>query len=68
MELERLAERYRTKYGLDFLENLELIRERGEDAMLDSLRKRYACERCGGLKSIHSGKCFECDDIKSWKD
>ena len=66
--LEDLAERYRTKYGLDFLENLSLIQRDGEDALLDGLNGRYACERCGGLRSIHSGKCFECDELNSWKD
>lgn len=66
--LERAAESYRTKYGLDFVENLALIRDRGEDVLLGALEERYACERCGDLRSIHSGKCFACDDISSWKD
>lgn len=35
-------------------------------ASLDVLKGRYACERCGGLRSIHSGKCFTCDNISSW--
>jgi hypothetical protein len=66
--LEHLAQGYRTRYGEDFLENLALVRDQGEEALLETLRDRYACERCGGLKSIHSGKCFVCDDVKSWKD
>jgi hypothetical protein len=66
--LEHLATMYRTKYGLDFLQNLELIRDQGEDALLDALHDRYACRQCGGLRSVHSGKCFACDDIHSWKD
>lgn len=66
--LEHLAEGYRTKYGEDVLQNLALIQGQGEDALLDALNQRYACERCGGLRSVHSGKCFQCDDIKSWKD
>jgi hypothetical protein len=66
--LEHVAERYRTKYGLDFLQNLALVQTQGEDALLAALHERYACERCGGLRSVHSGKCFACDEIKSWKD
>jgi hypothetical protein len=66
--LEHLSESYRTKYGLDFIENLELIQGQGEGALLDILLERYACEHCGGLRSIHSGKCFACDEIRSWKD
>lgn len=67
-QLESLGDRYRTKYGLDILQNLELIRDQGEEALLAALKERFACERCGGLKSIHSGKCFACDEIRSWKD
>ena len=67
-QLEHLSARYRTKYGLDFLQNLDLIQAQGEEALLHSLNIRFACEHCGSLRSIHSGKCFACDDIKSWKD
>jgi hypothetical protein len=66
--LQRLAEGYRRKYRLDFLQNLELILDQGEDALLQTLRDRYACERCGALRSVHSGKCYHCDEIHSWKD
>lgn len=66
--LEQLSSRYRTRYGLDFLQNLELVQGQGEEALLDALSDRYGCEQCGGLKSIHSGKCFTCDEIRSWKD
>jgi len=39
-------------------------------AFNDAIRyvKKYKCPKCEGLKSTHSGKCFACDDIKSWKD
>ena len=66
--LGHLAERYRTKYGLDFLSNLELIRDQNEDVLLDALKDCHTCERCGGLRSVHSGKCFVCDEVHSWKD
>jgi Protein of unknown function (DUF3795) len=66
--LEHLSTRYRTRYGLDFLENQAFLRDRGEQALLDALKERYACEHCGGLRSIHSGMCFSCDDIHSWRD
>jgi len=67
-ELEHISNRYRTRYGLDFLESLALARDQGEDALLDELEARFACQHCGGLRSIHSGKCFACDEIKSWKE
>lgn len=66
--LEHVAAGYRAKYGLDFVHNLELIRDQGEEALLDALHDRFACRSCGELTSVHSGKCFVCDEIHSWKD
>ncbi len=66
--LEHISERYRTQYGMSFLHNLELIRDQGEDALLAEIKQCFACEQCGGMKSIHNGKCFACDEIHSWKD
>jgi hypothetical protein len=53
---------------MSFLENLNLIRDRGENALLKTLTERFACEKCGELTSIHSGKCFRCDAVNSWRD
>jgi hypothetical protein len=59
---------YRDKYGMSPLENLEIIHTQGEGALLDALSERYSCKKCGELRSIHSGKCYVCDDIKGWRD
>ena len=66
--LEHIDERYRRNYGMSFIDNLELIRSRGEKALLNALRDRLSCPKCGALKSVHSGKCFGCDEIRSWRD
>ncbi len=65
--LAHISERYRINYGMSFIENLNLIRSRGESALWKALRERFACPKCGDLKSIHNGKCFGCDEIKSWR-
>jgi hypothetical protein len=66
--LAHIDERYRTNYRMSFIENLNLIKSRGENALLTALQDRFACPKCGDLKSVHSGKCFGCDDVKSWRD
>ena len=53
---------------MGLLENLDLIRTQGESALLDVLKERFVCKKCGELRSVHSGKCYVCDGIKGWKD
>jgi len=67
---ERLAKidrRYRTTYGMSFLENLEVIRQHGAAAFVRIQQRRFGCPRCGGLRSVHNGKCFGCDPVRSWR-
>ena len=66
--LLHLDERYRDNYGMSLIENLEIIRRRGSKALLASIGTRYSCRRCGELISVHNGKCFVCDTIRSWKE
>lgn len=66
--LQHLDRRYRTRYDMSFIQNLIEIRDTGEAVLLRRLHKRFACERCGGLRSIHNNKCFACDPVTSWKE
>lgn len=65
--LKKIDERYRTNYGVSFIENLKEIKKKGVDSFLRNQEKTFACERCGGVKSIHNRKCYSCDSITSWK-
>ena len=65
--LKKIDNRYRTTYNMSFIENLELIKDRGEQAFLKLQQKRFGCDRCGALTSIHNGKCYVCDKIVRWK-
>ena len=53
--LEQLSKCYHTQYRLYFLENLAVIQEHGELALLDALNERHACQDCGELRSIQTG-------------
>jgi hypothetical protein len=59
--LRGLDGRYRARFRTSPVENLERIRDRGMRSFLASQRRRWRCERCGGLISVHNGLCFSCD-------
>lgn len=64
--LEHLDERYRKKYGMSMIENLNEIKKTGLINFIKN-QKKYECQKCGNLISIHNKKCFVCDQIISWK-
>ena len=65
--LSKIDERYRTRYNTSFIANLKQIRDAGIDIFLADQRERYRCPRCGGVLSIHSGKCYACDQVDTWR-
>ncbi len=58
--LKRLDARYRTKYRMSMLENLQVIREAGVEAFVVSEQERWACPGCGGLQCVHTPECVYC--------
>ncbi len=58
--LRRLDKRYRSKYRMSMLENLETIRESGIEAFVESERKRWVCPECGGTQCVHTDVCVYC--------
>lgn len=65
--LKRLDERYRKKYGMSFVENLQMIKKDGVIKFLLFEQKRWRCPKCGGTICIHNRKCYDCERIESWK-
>jgi len=64
--LKQLDKRYRTKYHMSMIENLEFIRDNGMDKFLRWQTEKYKCPACGGILSTHNGKCYQCQHIESW--
>ena len=58
--LKQLDKRYRAKYAMSMIENLESIRERGLEAFIDSENERWRCAKCGGTVCVHRGYCLRC--------
>jgi len=49
-------------------DNLEYIKKMGISNFIKDQYKKYHCQECGGLISIHNGKCFKCETITKLVD
>jgi hypothetical protein len=59
--LKHLDKRYRTKYSMSMLENLDFIRQSGLNAFVEKEKKRWACPNCGAMLCVHKDNCPACD-------
>lgn len=58
--LKNLDKRYRTKYNMSMLENLENIKKFGIEEFLKNEKIRWTCAGCGGTICVHKGSCSNC--------
>lgn len=62
--LWQLDKRYRTKYGMSMIENLESIRELGLKGFVTREMARWRCPGCGGVICVHRKNCIYCGRIR----
>jgi len=62
--LKDLDMRYRKKYHMSEIENLEYIKEKGVAELVERERKRWTCSDCGGTINVHKQVCSECGKRK----
>ena len=55
-----LDKRYRTKYGMSMIDNLETIKQVGIGNFIIQEKERWACSKCGGIICVHKGDCIYC--------
>ena len=58
--LRQLDHRYRTKYGMSMLANLEAIRTLGIRKFVAREKKKWACPGCGATLCVHRKECLRC--------
>jgi hypothetical protein len=58
--LRQLDKRYRTKYSMSMLENLNGIRVSGLDRFMEVENQRWACPKCGYPICVHNKICYHC--------
>jgi hypothetical protein len=62
--LKHLDKRYRTKYNMSMLENLENIKKNGIKKFVQNEKIRWACPECNSTINVHRGYCSVCGKIK----
>jgi hypothetical protein len=62
--LKYLDKRYRTKYDMSMVENLEHIKKFGIRKFIRNEKARWTCPKCGGVICVHKGYCLSCGKIK----
>lgn len=60
--LKQLDKRYRTKYSMSMIENLESIRRIGLLTFFENENERWRCTKCGGTICVHRGYCSACGE------
>ena len=60
--LKQLDKRYRTRYAMSMIENLENIRNIGLAAFVEKEKERWRCLKCGGVICVHRGYCYSCGE------
>jgi hypothetical protein len=60
--LKNLDKRYRTKYGMSMLENLENIQKLGIKNFVKNEETRWKCKKCGNTLCVHRNFCLKCGD------
>jgi hypothetical protein len=58
--LAHLDKRYRTKYHMSMIENLENIKRYGIRRFLKNEERRWTCSTCNGTICVHKGCCMSC--------
>jgi hypothetical protein len=59
--LKTLDNRYKSRYRMSMIENLNFIKQHGMRNFLAEQEKRWKCPRCGEMVCCHNGVCFNCE-------
>jgi len=58
--IKHIDKRYRTKYRMGMIENLELIKHSGIRKFLLNEETKWTCPRCGKILCVHKPHCLNC--------
>jgi hypothetical protein len=59
--LKALDKRYRNKYHMSMIQNLDHIQSKGMADFLQEQQIQWVCPTCGGVICCHNGLCLSCD-------
>lgn len=58
--LKNLDKRYRTKYGMSMIDNLEKIKNDGIVLFIKNEKERWTCPECNEIICVHNPGCLSC--------
>ena len=58
--LKTLDKRYRTRYHMRMIANLDFIKAHGIGLFLEKEEAKWRCPECGGVICCHNGLCLNC--------
>jgi hypothetical protein len=59
--LKTIDKRYKSRYKMSMIENLNFIKEHGMQIFLAEQEKLWKCPNCGKMVCCHNGICFNCE-------
>jgi hypothetical protein len=62
--VKHLDKRYRTKYYMSMIDNLNFIRDYGVRKFVKNEVARWTCSKCSGTICVHDGFCIVCGEKK----
>jgi hypothetical protein len=65
--LKHLDKRYRTRYGMSMIENLDNIKKLGIRQFVKKESARWTCPACGGTICVHRWACLKCGKTRQRK-
>lgn len=63
--IKHLDKRYRTKYKMSVIDNLQLVKDYGPEKFIQLEKVKWECKNCGGTICVHRGYCLNCHDISN---
>ena len=63
-KLKHLDKRYRLKYKMSMIGNLEYIKKSGIKNFIRNENTKWRCPDCGGKICVHSGNCSHCGRLR----
>lgn len=61
LRLKNLDKRYRNKYNMSMIDNLNSIDKEGINIFLEKQVEKWTCKNCGHLLCVHRSICLNCE-------
>ncbi len=62
--LAHLDKRYRERYEMSMVININELKTKGLDAFLEDQELKYRCPNCGDIICVHDRKCYSCGFVR----